>query len=228
MLPLRAEGVCYGAGGVAILRDVSLTIAAGPPTLIIGPNGAGKSVLLRLLHGLLRPAAGRITPDLPIRGAMVFQRPVLLRRDAAANVRHALRLAGVRGVAADDRIGAALQAVGLGGLAHRAARSLSGGEQQRLALARAWALQPAVLFLDEPTANLDPAATREVERIVLSIQALGATIAMTTHSLAQARRVAQRIVFLYGGRITETSDADDFFRAPASAEARQFLEGERL
>jgi tungstate transport system ATP-binding protein len=160
--------------------------------------------------------------------AMVLQRPVLLRRDAAANIRYALRLAGVRGALAEQRIAAALQAVGLAPVARRAARSLSGGEQQRLALARAWALQPAVLFLDEPTANLDPAAARDVERIVLSIHALGATIAMTSHNLAQARRVAQRIVFLHGGRITEVADADAFFRAPASAEARQFLEGERL
>jgi tungstate transport system ATP-binding protein len=231
-LPIALRGVHVTHGATRVLDGVDFTLDAGPRTVVLGANGAGKSTLLRVLHGLVAPTTGTVrwagAERRPRDQAMVFQRPVLLRRDAAANVRHALRLAGVRGAAADDRIGAALQAVGLGGLAHRAARSLSGGEQQRLALARAWALHPAVLFLDEPTANLDPAATREVERIVLSIHALGATIAMTTHSLAQARRVAQRIVFLHAGRITEVSDADDFFRAPASAEARQFLEGERL
>ncbi|MDB5371840.1 MAG: transporter ATP-binding protein, partial [Belnapia sp.] len=137
MLPLRAEGIGYAAGGVAILRDVSLTIAAGPPMLIIGPNGAGKSVLLRLLHGLLAPGEGRITsatsPDLPIRGAMVFQRPVLLRRSALANLRYPLALAGVPWAERRARAEAALARVGLAGLARRPARQLSGGEQQRLA-----------------------------------------------------------------------------------------------
>jgi len=231
-LPIELRGVHVAHGTTRVLDRVDFRLEAGPRTVILGANGAGKSTLLRVLHGLVVPTAGTVrwagATERPRDQAMVFQRPVLLRRDAAANIRHALRLAGVRGGPAEARIAAALHAAGLAPLARRSARSLSGGEQQRLALARAWALQPAVLFLDEPTANLDPAATREVERIVLSIHALGATIAMTTHNLAQARRVAQRIVFMHGGRITEVSDADAFFRAPGSAEARQFLEGERL
>jgi len=224
--------VCVTHGATCVLDHVDFRLTAGPRTVILGANGAGKSTLLRVLHGLVAPSTGTVrwagAEQRPRGQAMVFQRAVLLRRDAAANVRHALRLAGVRGVAAEARVAAALHAVGLAALARRSARSLSGGEQQRLALARAWSLQPAVLFLDEPTANLDPAATREVERIVLSIHALGTTLAMTTHNLAQARRLAQQVVFLHAGRITEVTQADEFFRAPASAEARQFLEGERL
>ena len=231
-LPIELRGVSVTHGATSVLHRIDLRLEQGPRTVILGANGAGKSTLLRVLHGLVAPTAGTIRwgdgARRPRGQAMVFQRPVLLRRDAAANVRHALRLAGVRGTTADLRVVAALHAVGLTALALRNARSLSGGEQQSLALARAWALQPAVLFLDEPTANLDPAAAREVERIVLSIHALGATLAMTTHNLAQARRLAQRIVFLHAGRITEVTDADLFFRAPASAEARQFLDGERL
>jgi tungstate transport system ATP-binding protein len=228
MLPLRAEGVSYGAGGVAILREVSLTIAAGPPTMIIGPNGAGKSVLLRLLHGLLRPDAGRITPERAIRGLLVFQRPVLLRRSALANVSYALALAGVPRAGRRARAEAALAGVGLGDLADRPARRLSGGEQQRLALARAAALTPPVLFLDEPCASLDPAATRAVEDIIRGIAAAGTKIVMTTHDLGQARRLAGEVIFLHRGRVLECTPAPIFFAGPASAEATAFLQGELL
>jgi len=231
-LPVELCDVSVTHGTTRVLDGVDFRLEAGARTVILGPNGAGKSTFLRVLHGLVAPTSGTVrwagAHQRPRDQAMVLQRPVLLRRDAAANIRYALRLAGVRGALAEQRIAAALQAVGLAPLAGRAARSLSGGEQQRLALARAWALQPTVLFLDEPTANLDPAAARDVERIVLSIHALGATIAMTSHNLGEARRVAQRIVFLHGGRITEVTDADAFFRVPTSPEARQFLEGERL
>jgi tungstate transport system ATP-binding protein len=228
MLPLRAEGVSYGAGGVAILREVSLTIAAGPPTMIIGPNGAGKSVLLRLLHGLLRPDAGRITPERAIRGLLVFQRPVLLRRSALANVSYALALAGVPRAGRRARAEAALAGVGLGDFADRPARRLSGGEQQRLALARAAALTPPVLFLDEPCASLDPAATRAVEDIIRGIAVAGTKIVMTTHDLGQARRLAGEVIFLHRGRVLECSPAAGFFAGPASAEAAAFLQGELL
>jgi tungstate transport system ATP-binding protein len=153
---------------------------------------------------------------------------VLLRRSAAANLRHALALAGVRGSEATRRIAEALSSVGLEAIADRAARVLSGGEQQRLALARAWALAPEVLFLDEPTASLDPTAARAVEAIVRDIGARGTTIVMTTHQLAQARRLADDVVVLSAGRVAEHTQAVEFFRQPASEEGRQFLEGERL
>jgi tungstate transport system ATP-binding protein len=231
ILPLCAEGLCFSAGDVEILRDISLKITAGPPTMLIGANGAGKSVLLRLLHGLLKPSAGRVFWAMPTehaarRQAMVFQRPVLLRRSVLANTLYPLTLAGV---AREERLTRAEQALALVGLADRAddaARKLSVGQQQRLALARAAALQPELLFLDEPSASLDPAATRAVEEIVLKLAARGTKIVMTTHDLAQARRLAGDVVFLHRGSVLEQAPAEAFFSQPASATARAFLRGE--
>jgi len=231
-LPIVCTGAAVAHGGTQVLAGVDLTVRAGDCIFVLGPNGAGKSTLLRLLHGLVPPAAGRVewsgSPRPQPGQAMVFQRAVLLRRSAAANLRYALRLAGIAGRAADERIAQALHAVGLAHLAYRSARVLSGGEQQRLALARAWALRPAVLFLDEPTASLDPKATRAVEDIVRGIHAQGTTIVMSTHNLAQARRMARDIVFLAEGRVVERSPADVFFATPRTSEAAAFLEGERL
>lgn len=230
ILPLRTEQLGFSAGGVAILSDVSVTIDAGGPTLIIGPNGAGKSVLLRLLHGLLVPSAGRVVwaaeEDAARRQAMVFQRPVLLRRSVLANALYPLKLAGVAAAERQDRARAALDMVGLAALADRPARRLSGGERQRLALARAAALAPEVLFLDEPCANLDPAATRAVEEIVCQLAARGTKVVMTTHDLGQARRLAGEVVFLHRGRVLEQIPADVFFMQPATSEAAAFLRGE--
>jgi tungstate transport system ATP-binding protein len=158
---------------------------------------------------------------------MVFQRPVLLRRSAEANVRYALACSGVRGATARSRASEALAAVRLDGLAQRPARVLSGGEQQRLALARAWALSPEVLFLDEPTASLDPSATGDVEAIVREIHARGTTIVMTTHNLAQARRLADEVIYLHAGVSTEQTPATRFFTAPQSPDAADFLQMER-
>jgi tungstate transport system ATP-binding protein len=231
-LPIVVSGADVVAGDTRVLDGIDLRIEPHRSTFILGPNGAGKSTLLRLLHGLVAPTRGRITWGgrtlRPARQAMVFQRPVLLRRSAAANLRHALALAGVRGREATRRIAGALSSVGLAAIADRPARVLSGGEQQRLALARAWALAPEVLFLDEPTASLDPTAARAVEAIVHDIGARGTTIVMTTHQLAQARRLADDVVMLSVGRVAEHTQAVEFFRQPASEEGRQFLEGERL
>jgi tungstate transport system ATP-binding protein len=231
-LPIVASRVTLVRGGVRVLDRVDLTIEPRSRTFILGANGAGKSMLLRVLHGLIAPDAGRVTwgrdVKRPAAQAMVFQRPVLLRRSAAGNIRHALAIAGIRGAQARRRVDEALARVALAAIADRPARVLSGGEQQRLALARASALEPEVLFLDEPTASLDPPSTRAVESIVQSIHASGTTIVMTTHSLAQAKRLADTIVFLAGGRVTECTDAARFFKAPRSREARTFIEGERL
>jgi tungstate transport system ATP-binding protein len=229
ILPLIAEGLGFTANGVAILSGVSLAIEAGPPTFIIGPNGAGKSTLLRLLHGLLPPSAGRVawsSPDPRRRQAMVFQRPVLLRRSVLANALYPLRLAGLGREERERRARDALALVGLASLADRPARRLSGGEQQRLALARAAALRPEVLFLDEPCASLDPAATRAVEEIVATLAARGTRIVMTTHALGQARRLAGDVVFLHRGRALQHTPAARFFDQPATPEAAAFLRGE--
>ncbi len=201
-------------------------------TVIVGPNGAGKSVLLRLCHGLLQPSAGTIRwnapelPRAPRRQAMVFQRPVLLRRSALANVVHALRIAGAPWRQREDRAREALRSVGLDALARRPARVLSGGEQQRLALARVWALRPELLFLDEPTASLDPGATQEIERVIAALHAAGTKIVMVTHNLGQARRLGDEILFLHQGRVVERAPADRFFLQPGTREAAQFLKGQ--
>lgn len=231
MLPLELREVCFAVNDRTIIDRVSTDIGAGPRTIILGPNGAGKSVLMRLCHGLLRPTAGTIAwrgGDDGSRGrqAMVFQRPVMLRRSALANVVYGLKLAGVSRTERELRARDVLEVVGLAQVAEHPARTLSGGEQQRLALARAWALGPEVLFLDEPTANLDPGATRDVESIIVAIHATGTKIIMTTHNLGQARRLGDEILFLSGGRLLERAPVERFFREPASAEAATFIRGE--
>ncbi len=223
ILPLRLEAVSF----LHVIAPVTLEIDAGPSTILLGANGAGKSVLMRLMHGLLQPSSGAIRwnrSGSKHRQAMVFQRPVMLRRSALDNVRYALQVAGV----ADARPAAmeALKEVGLAHLAHRPARILSGGEQQRLALARAWALHPEVLFLDEPTANLDPSATREIEAIIRAFDAAGTKIIMSTHNLGQARRLGDEVIYLHQGRLIERAAVERFFKQPASQEAAAFIKGE--
>ena len=231
MLPLILENVSFTAGGRTIIDRVSCELTSGPRTIILGPNGAGKSVLMRLCHGLLKPTSGRITwmggdERRPRAQAMVFQRPVMLRRSALGNVTYGLKLAGAARADRQRRAHEVLDLVGLGAVAHRPARVLSGGEQQKLALARAWALRPEVLFLDESTANLDPSATREVETIVDRIRESGTKIVMTTHNLGQARRLGDEILFISAGRITEHSPVERFFEQPSTAEAAAFVKGE--
>lgn len=232
MLPLQLDGVCFAAGGRIIIDRISLEIGAGPRTVILGPNGAGKSVLMRLCHGLLQPSAGAViwrgaaNGRRPRSQAMVFQRPVMLRRSALANITYGLRLAGIAPGERELRARDVLEVVGLLHVAERPARVLSGGEQQRLALARAWALNPEVLFLDEPTANLDPGATRDIENIIAAIHASGTKIVMTTHNLGQARRLGDEILFLHAGRLAERAPVEQFFRQPASPEAASFIKGE--
>jgi tungstate transport system ATP-binding protein len=223
ILPLKLEEVSF----LHILHPLSLQIEAGPSTIILGANGAGKSVLMRLMHGLLVPSSGKVSwsgADVRRRQAMVFQRPVMLRRSAFQNVRYALEVAG----AADaDRVAReALAEVGLSHLAHRPARVLSGGEQQRLALARAWALHPEVLFLDEPTASLDPTATREIEAVIRAFDGAGTKIVMATHNLGQARRLGDEVIYLHQGRMVERAAVEKFFAEPATVEAAAFIKGE--
>ncbi|MCL6607774.1 MAG: ATP-binding cassette domain-containing protein [Geminicoccaceae bacterium] len=234
LLPLEVEGLVVEAGGRRLLDGLSFTLRPQRCTVILGPNGAGKSLLLRVLHGLVPPDRGVLRwaepdPDRRRLGqAFVFQKPVLLRRSVCGDLAVALAARDVPRRERRARIAEAVALAGLEGFERRAARSLSGGEQQRLALARAWALRPQLLFLDEPTASLDPAATRMVEAIVRDLAARGVTIVMSTHDLGQARRLAEEVLFLYGGRLVEAGDAGTFFAHPASVAARAFLEGELL
>jgi len=232
ILPLDLQGISFSIEGKTIIEPLSLGIEAGPSTIILGANGAGKSVLMRLMHGLLTPTTGRVTWRETDAGrlrrmqAMVFQRPVMLRRSAIANVHYVLKFAGM-GV--DERERAALDAldeVGLRHVARQPARALSGGEQQRLALARAWALHPEVLFLDEPTASLDPTATREIEAVIRAFDASGTKIVMATHNLGQARRLGDEVLFLHQGKLVERAPVERFFAGPSSDEAAAFIKGE--
>ena len=230
MLPLTLEAVCFEAGGERHIHHISHRFSYGPRTVILGPNGAGKSLLLRLCHGLITPSAGAVrwAAGTSRRQAMLFQTPVMLRRTAAANIAYALAINGVPRAARPARVEEALARVGLEALARRPARALSVGEQQRLALTRAWAINPEVLFLDEPTASLDPAATRAIEQAIDQVHGSGAKIIMTTHDLGSARRLADEVLFLHHGRLLESGPAGEFFAAPKSREAAAFLEGELL
>jgi tungstate transport system ATP-binding protein len=230
-LPLVVDDVSLQAGVTTILNRLSLTITTGAPTLIVGPNGAGKTTLLRLCMGLAAPSTGRVTwggraDRTPLRRAILFQRPVMLRRTAAANIAYALAQAGTPHKQRAQRVTALLDRVGLSDLAERPARRLSGGEQQRLALARALARDPEILLLDEPTANLDPAATRSVEEIVLMAAQSGIKIVMASHDLGQVRRLAGDIIFLVRGALCEQGKAGDFLDHPATSEAAAFLRGD--
>jgi tungstate transport system ATP-binding protein len=231
--PATVQALSFQAGGQTLLHGVDLALDRTSTTVIMGPNGAGKSLLLRLLHGLLTPSSGAVrwngrAPDRWVRRrqAMVFQKPVLLRRSVIGNVTYALKVHGVARRARRARAQEALVEAGLARLARRPARVLSGGEQQRLALARAWATRPEVLFLDEPTANLDPAGAHAVERMVAAIKDRGTKIVLTTHDLGQARRLADEVVFLHRGRLVEHGPAQTFFNQPQSEQARAFLSGD--
>ncbi len=230
-LPLSVTGLGYRVGGRDLLDDVSFTIRPGTFNVILGPNGAGKSLLLRLCHGLLTPQCGNIDwhglspARARSRHAMVLQHPVLLQRSVAANIDYPIAIRHLPRRTRRQLVQDALQATGLQDLARMPATRLSGGEQQRLAIARAWVLQPEALLLDEPCASLDPHATAAVEGLVETMRRRGATIIMTTHDLAQARRLGERVLFLSRGRLLEDRPAAEFFARPETPAAQAFLEG---
>lgn len=235
ILPLRLENVGFDAGGQTLLDGVNLEWGRVGVSVVVGPNGAGKSLLLRIAHGLLRPTRGTVRwlgpagnqpRVLNARQAMVFQRPIMLRRSARANVRYALRAHGLSRSERARRAEEAMARFGLEHLGERSARVLSGGEQQRLALARAWALRPEVLFMDEPTSALDPAAVLAVEKAIRAFVAEGTRVILTTHDLGQVRRLADEVIFLAGGRVRECAPADRFLEAPGTPEGAAFLRGD--
>ena len=229
---LQARGLCFDAGGKRLVDRIDAEIRPRRRTVVMGANGAGKSLLLRLLHGLIRPTAGEILwRGRPLdregrRGqAMVFQRPVMLRRSVLANLRFALATRRIGGAERAAREAEAIERARLGDLANRPARVLSAGEQQRLAVARALACAPRVLFLDEPTASLDPASTHAIELLVREAQESGVTIVLVTQDIGQARRLGDDLIFLHAGRVVETGPAPDVLDAPRSEAARAWLEG---
>ena len=218
---------------VRALSDVSLSILPGERVALVGANGCGKSTLLRLLHGLAAPTAGQVTQDATLRQAMLFQKPHLLRLPVASNVALGLWLRGTPWRAAKDQAQVALSRVGLADLAQRNARKLSGGQMQRVAMARAWALQPQVLLLDEPTASLDPHAKREVEALIEEFaQATqpAVTLVFASHNLGQVKRLASRVIYLEHGRVLADLSVSDFFSGPLLQQqypaAHLFVKGE--
>jgi tungstate transport system ATP-binding protein len=233
LLPLHLQGLCLDIGGRRLLDGVDLSLEDTTLSIVMGANGAGKSLLLRLMHGLISPTRGNIlwagTPmdsQTRLRQGMVFQKPVLLRRTALGNITHALAMRGVPRSERGRRAYRALELAGLEQHAFTSARVLSGGEQQRLCVARALSLEPDVLFLDEPTTNLDPASTLAIERYLLQAQELGIKVIMVTHDLGQARRLAHEVIFLHQGRVLEHQPAEAFFEQPNTAVGRAFIEGE--
>lgn len=224
LIALDAVGVRFGQ--VQALHGCSLVVQRGERVALIGGNGSGKSTLLRVMHGLVRPDAGRCTVAAQARQAMVFQRPHMLRLSAQTNVALGPWLAGSRWADARQRAAQALARVSLQAEAHRLASKLSGGQQQRVALARAWALAPDVLLLDEPTASLDPHAKREVEALVQDFAAQGMTLVLASHNLGQVKRLATRVVYLERGRVLGDLPVADFFNGPLPEAADLFVKGE--
>lgn len=232
-LPVVFEGVNVIARSVTILEGLNVSLHAGPPTMLVGPNGSGKTTFLRVAMGMIAPARGKVTYGgrtgvAPVRRAIVFQHPVMLRRTALANIHYALASAGVPRSEWKARAQSLLDLVGLAALADRPARRMSGGEQQRVALARALARDPEILFLDEPTASLDPAGTKAIEDIIVAVSARGIKVVMSTHDLNEARRVGGEVILLHRGRVIEKADTQSFFDAPRTVEARSFINGEIL
>jgi tungstate transport system ATP-binding protein len=225
---IKLANVYVQARDFPILRDVDVSIAAGERLAILGANGAGKSTLLRLIHGLTTASSGTVLSPVQSAQALIFQRPVMLKRSALENLVFALK---VRGCSTDDAITRAKQTLArcrLDELASRPARSLSGGEQQKLALARAWALGPDLLLADEPTASLAPAAVHDVEAMLMQIVGNDKTLIFATHNRGQAKRIATRVLFLDDGRIIEDRPVNDFFATPMSQQAIDYLNVEKV
>ncbi len=230
-LPLQVQGAQVRIRGKAILGPLDFSLSGPGISLVIGPNGAGKTTLLRLLHGLQRLNQGSVKWNIPTaaarkRQAFVFQTPIMMRRSVVDNIAYPLILSGLSRGRARQRAETWARDFGLGHVAAGAAPMLSGGEKQKLALARALIAQPDILFLDEPCANLDGRATRDIEAILQAANARGTRIVMATHDMGQARRLGSDVLFLCGGQLLETAPAAQFFQRPRTPQARAFLRGD--
>ncbi|MEP2639419.1 ATP-binding cassette domain-containing protein [Roseobacter sp.] len=231
ILPLTLEGAMVRRRGKRLLGPVDLALDTQGLTIIVGPNGSGKTTLLRVMHGVERLSAGRVAWSVPQadarhRQAYVFQTPIVLRRSVADNLRYPLQLVGVPRAKADADVAEWGTRIGLAARMGLPAARLSGGEKQKLALARALIRAPDVLFLDEPCANLDGPSTRDIETLLADALAAGTRIIMTTHDLGQARRLAHDAIFMLGGRVREHAPAQAFFNAPATPELQAFFRGD--
>ncbi|WP_035919916.1 ATP-binding cassette domain-containing protein [Leisingera aquimarina] len=231
MFPLVAKGAVVRRRSKVLVGPVDLTLGGQGTSIVIGPNGAGKTTLLKMLHGIVRMNGGSLDWACPLdeaqkHQAFVFQTPVMMRRSVIDNIAYPLRLTGIARKEARARAADWAKRVGLGGILERQATMLSGGERQKLALARALVREPQVLFLDEPCAALDGRATREIEEILAHASESGTRLVMSTHNMGQARRLADEVIFVLQGRIHEFSPAADFFAGPQTPQGRAFLNGD--
>jgi tungstate transport system ATP-binding protein len=221
---LDQVGVRYGSTWP--LQSVSLSIGAGERVALVGPNGSGKTTLMRVLNGLIEPSAGTVQRPVTTRQTLLFQRPYMLRTTALRNVALGLWLRGARWGQACSQANDALARVGLAALGERNARTLSTGQQQRLALARAWVLASDVMLLDEPTASMDPDARREVEKLLGEFTSGQQTLVFSSHTLGQIRRLASRVICLENGRIRADLPVREFLHGTDSVESGLSIEGE--
>ncbi|WP_058248730.1 ATP-binding cassette domain-containing protein [Tropicibacter naphthalenivorans] len=233
LFPLIVTGAETRRRGKTLVGPVDLQLEGQGITVVIGPNGAGKTTLLRMLHGAARLHAGSIRWACPTEEArhvqaFVFQRPVMLRRTVEENLIYPLRIRGVAKADARAQARDWAERVGLDQMLDRPAPALSGGEQQKLALARALIAKPELIFLDEPCASLDGRATREIEEILHTAAASGTRLILSTHDMGQARRLASDVLFLFKGRVHEAAPAESFFDTPQTPQARGFLRGDIL
>ncbi len=231
ILPLTLRGIAVNRRGKLLLGPVSLVLQGRGISVVIGPNGSGKTTLLRAMHGIERISSGSkawSVDDVDARAAQsfVFQTPIMMRRNVRDNIAYPLMLRGMRRRDARAAAEAWAKRVGLSGALLRPATVLSGGEKQKLALARALVTAPQVLFLDEPCANLDGHATQQIEAILHAACADGTRIVMSTHDLGQARRLADEVLFLHNGKLVEIQPAAAFFAGPSSVQARALLNGD--
>lgn len=231
LFPLTATDAVVSRRGKVLVGPVNLTLESLGTTIVIGPNGAGKTSLLRMLHGIVRLRKGSVTwgcPDAEARQrqAFVFQSPVMLRRSVRDNLTYPLRLMGMQKGEACEKAAQWTSKVGLADALNRPATALSGGERQKLALARALIRNPDVVFLDEPCSSLDGRATREIEEILSQAAADGTRLIMSTHDMGQARRLADEVIFVLHGKIHEIAPAADFFAGPKTKRATAFLNGD--
>jgi tungstate transport system ATP-binding protein len=233
ILPLHVDAISLRRGGRAILGPLSWVLDGSGITILMGPNGAGKTSFLRAMHGLERIKHGRLRWAAPLaevraRQGFVFQTPILMRRSVLDCIAYPLLLDGVSRALARQRAAEAAARVGLGAMLDQPAQVISGGEKQKLALARALVRGPELLFLDEPCANLDGQSTREIEAILCDARDAGTRIVMSTHNLGQARRLADDILFLYKGQLVETGPKTTLLETPASPEMAAFIKGDLL
>ena len=232
LLPITIDKLTLTAGQKTLLNNISLNITSSGILVIMGPNGAGKSLFMRCLHCLNQPDSGRIlfasdeiNQTRRKSQALIFQKPVLLKRSVRQNLEFVRNLHRTDNLASVEL---ALRNVGLSKLASQPANQLSGGERQRLALARALLLRPQMLFLDEACANLDPASVSNIEEVLRQACKDGQKIILITHDIAQAKRLADEVIFLHHGALCEHTPARVFFQSPKSQAARAYLDGQIL